>query len=140
MSDGPRAIVQQVGPSTGRASVREHTFLVDRPESKGGADQGPMGGELILAGLAGCFLSNLLAAIRAREAAVSNVRVEAEATVTGTPPRMSAFTLRVYANYDDVELMDRLLLIAERGCIASNTLREGSRITIVLEGENPDDE
>lgn len=134
MSDGPSAVVRQIGPSTGEGSVRGHTILVDRPESKNGADRGPMGGELILLGLAGCFLSNLLAAIRTRDADVSNVEIRAEADTTGTPARMSAFTLRVSADYQDSELMQRLLTIAERGCIASNTLKEGCDLTVVLEG------
>lgn len=133
MSDGPSAVVRQVGPSTGEGSVRGHTVLVDRPESKDGADRGPMGGELILLGLAGCFLSNILAAIRARDAAVSNVEIRAEAETTGTPSRMTSFTLRVAADHDDPDLMEKLLTIAERGCIASNTLKEGSRIEVVLE-------
>ena len=134
MSDGPSAVVRQVGPSTGEASVRGHTVLVDRPESKDGADQGPMGGEFMLIGLAGCFLSNLLAAIRARDAQVSNVVVRADAETTGTPPRMSAFKLSVSADYQDPEVMRRLLTIAERGCIASNTLKAGCDLTVVLEG------
>jgi len=133
MSEGPTAVVRQVGPSTGRVTVRGHTFLVDRPESKDGADRGPMGGEFIVAGLAGCFMSNILAAIRARSEKVTDVEVRASAEVTGTPPRMSAFTLSVSADHDDPELMKRLITIAERGCIASNTLSEGSAISVVLE-------
>lgn len=92
-----------------------------------------MGGELILLGLAGCFLSNLLAAIRAREASVTNVQVRAESEITGTPPRMTAFTLRVSADFEDLDLMKRLMTIAERGCIASNTLKEGCEVRKVLE-------
>ena len=133
MSDGPTAIVRQVGPSTGEGSVRGHTVLVDRPASKDGNDRGPMGGELMLIGLAGCFLSNLLAAIRARGADVSNVVIHAEAETTGTPSRMSAFTLRVAADYEDDDLMQKLLTVAERGCIASNTLKEGCDLTVLLE-------
>ena len=133
MSDGPSAVVRQVGPSTGEGAVRGHTVLVDRPESKDGADRGPMGGELILLGLAGCFLSNLLAAIRTREVDVSNVEIRAEAETSQNPPRMTAFTLRVRADYDDPAVMERLLTIAERGCIASNTLNRGSDLTVLLE-------
>src|SRR5579863_9424222 len=56
----------QVGDSTTEAAMRTHRVLIDRPGEKGGADAGPMGGELFLASLGGCFMSNLLAAIRAR--------------------------------------------------------------------------
>jgi putative redox protein len=137
MSAELTAVVRQVGPSTSEGTARTHTVLVDRPDAKGGADRGPMGGELLLVGLAGCFMSNLLAAIRSRDAPVAEVQVRARANVTGTPPRMSAFTLRVSANHSDPELMRKLLAIAERGCLASNTLREGSEITVLLEEVGP---
>ena len=47
----------------------------DRPQEKGGEDRGAMGGEHILMGLGGCLSSNLLAAIRAREAAIDHVTI-----------------------------------------------------------------
>jgi len=124
--------VHQEGPSTGRGFVRTHSVCVDRPVEKGGADQGPMGGELLLVSLGGCFLSNLLAAIRARESAVDAVRVSVEARLEGIPERMTRFILRVEARYDDAELMKKLLTIAERGCIVSNTLRVIAPIEIEL--------
>ena len=124
--------VHQEGPSTGRGFVRTHSICVDRPIEKGGADQGPMGGELLLVALGGCFLSNLLAAIRARESAVDAVRVSVEARLEGVPERMTRFVLRVEARYDDAELMRKLLTIAERGCIVSNTLRGVAPIEIEL--------
>ena len=55
--------VEQVGPTTATAKARTHAVLVDRPAAKGGEDRGPLGGEYLLVGLGGCFLSNLLAAI-----------------------------------------------------------------------------
>lgn len=133
MSDGPRVTVRQVGPSTGEGSVREHSVLIDRPTSKGGADRGPMGGELILLGLGGCFMSNLLAAIREREAPVSDLAVSVSCKAESAPPRMTGFEIRVSAEHDDPELMQKLLTIAERGCIASNTLRHAGPISVILE-------
>jgi putative redox protein len=133
MGDGPRVTVRQVGPSTGEGWARGHSVLIDRPESKGGADRGPMGGELILLGLGGCFMSNLLAAIREREAAISGVEVKVSCWMESAPPRMTRFELRVSAEHDDPELMRRLLTIAERGCLASNTLKQGVPISVVLE-------
>ncbi len=79
----PRTIsvdIQQDGPSTGKATARSHTVFVDRPKEKDGNDRGPLGGEYLLVSLGGCFLSTLLAAVRTREADVSNVHV----TVAGT--------------------------------------------------------
>ena len=125
--------VHQVGPSAGRGSVRTHTVLIDRPTDKGGADRGPMGGELLLLALGGCFMSNLLAAIRARESAVSDVRVAVDATVDGNPERMTAYTLRVAARYEDPAEMQKLVTIAERGCIVANTLKAAAPIEVVVE-------
>ena len=71
--------VWQVGPATSEAVMREHRVLVDRPLEKGGENRGPLGGELFLSAFAGCFMSNLLAAIRAREAPVANVRARSPA-------------------------------------------------------------
>ena len=124
------ATVDQVGPSTGEGSVRDHRVLIDRPEAKGGTDRGPMGGELLLLGLGGCFMSNLLAAIRARDAAVSNAVVHVEADIDGPPERMTAFRLTVTADCDDEELLRHLATIAERGCLVSNTLAQAAPLTV----------
>ena len=80
MSTTFKATIDHVHHTTSRASVRSHTMLVDRGIAKGGFDLGPAGGEYQLVALGGCFTSHLLAAIRSREAAVSNVKV----TVSGT--------------------------------------------------------
>lgn len=134
MAEGPKVTIRQISPYTGRITIRDHGLHVDRPVAKGGQDQGPMGGELLMAGLGGCFLSNLLAAIRERESAVDEIEIEVTSRNEGTPPRMAAFDIRVRARYEDEQLMRKLLLIAERGCIASNTLKSGSEVTVLLEG------
>ena len=59
------------------------------------------GGEYMLVSLGGCFTSHLLAAIRTREAAVSNVRVAVTGTLDGTPERFTAFTMEVSAQCPD---------------------------------------
>ena len=127
------AQVEQVGPYTGKGTVRHHTVLIDRPADKGGDDRGPMGGELLLLSLGGCFLSNLLAAVAARSADVSNVRVAVTAAVGGVPERVEAMTLQVSAKYGDSDLMQKLVAIAERGCLVTNTLKNAMVITMVLE-------
>ena len=68
--------LRQVSDSTSEAAIRTHQVLIDRPTAKGGADSGPMGGELFLASVGGCFMSNLLAAIKARDADLTGVRTE----------------------------------------------------------------
>jgi putative redox protein len=118
-----KASLKQVGSSTAEVSIRQHSVLVDRPEPKGGADRGPMGGEYFLAAIGGCFMSNLLAAIRAREAAVENASVEVTGTLIDAPTRFSAVELAVTAEYQDRDLFEKLVEIADRGCIMTNTLR-----------------
>ena len=128
--------VHQVGPSSGRGTVRNHSVLIDRPTDKGGADRGPMGGELLLLALGGCFMSNLLAAIRAREtpgAGISNVRVAVTATVDGPPDRVTAMTMTVGAAGADRATLEKLVEIAGRACIVTNTLKLAVPITVRCE-------
>ncbi|MEX2570883.1 MAG: OsmC family protein [Gemmatimonadota bacterium] len=126
------AQVRQQGASTGKATVRSHSLLVDRPTEKGGADQGPMGGELLLLALGGCFLSNLLAAARTRDADVDDVTVTIEARLGESPERMTHFTLQVSGKYEDRAEMEKLVTIAERGCLVAATLRAGAVVEVLL--------
>lgn len=116
--------IQQVGASTSEATIRRHKVLVDRPEAKGGADLGPMGGDYFLTAVGGCFMSTLLAAIRARGADVSNVRTEVTGTLVENPTRFIAVSLEVSGDCADAELFKHLVELAERGCIMVNTLRD----------------
>lgn len=116
-------LVRQTSPSASEATIRGHRVAIDRPVEKGGTDEGPMGGELFLAAIGGCFMSNLLAAIKTREAQVSDVHTEVIGTPEGTPPRFSGIELNVSVDCVDMELVPKLVEIAERGCIMLNTLR-----------------
>ena len=115
--------IRRVSTSTSEVTLRNHHILVDRPADKGGADEGPMGGELFLASVGGCFMSNFLAAIKARAAEVSDVRTEVIGTIADSPARFSAVELLVTAESPSRELLERLVDIADRGCIMMNTLR-----------------
>jgi putative redox protein len=115
--------VRQLAASTSEATIRGHKVAIDRPLDKGGADAGPMGGELFLAAIGGCFMSNLLAAINARHAQVSGVQTEVIATLADAPARFTAVELCVSAEFTDRELFEKLVEIAERGCIMVNTLK-----------------
>ncbi len=81
--------VNQVGSTTSEGTIRQHKVFIDRPEAKGGEDKGAMGGELLLASLGGCFMSTLLAAIKAREANVSDVHIDISGTLEESPGRFS---------------------------------------------------
>jgi putative redox protein len=133
------AAIEHVNHTTSKATVRSHTVIVDRPAAKGGLDAGPVGGEYMLVSLGGCFTSHLLAAIRAREAAMTGVRVAVTGTLDGTPERFTAFTLDVTARCDDAELARKLITIAARACQVVNTLRLVAPIAISYEGAPVED-
>src|SRR6478609_3540247 len=103
--------VEQLGPSASAAHARGHRVLVDRPVAKGGEDRGPLGGEYLLVALGGCFLSNLLAAVRSRDAAVSNVVVDVNGTIDGPPDRFVSLTMSVRAESDDPDVVRKLIAI-----------------------------
>ena len=132
MSNQVQVNVRQIGSSASEATAREHKAVMDRPESKGGENRGAMGGEHLLMALGGCFLSNLLAAVQSREAAVSNVNLTISGTLETAPPHFSAVAMTVSADHNDKERMEKLIAIAERGCIVANTLKESVKLSINL--------
>jgi len=134
MSTTFTATVHHVNHTTSRATVRSHSFLVDRAVTRGGFDFGPAGGEYLLVSLAGCFTTHLLAAIRAREAAMTDVKVSVTGTMEGSPERFVAFTLDVTATCADPDLASKLITIAERSCQVVNTLRPVAAIAVTYQG------
>src|SRR5258705_12859828 len=142
MANTCKATIEHVNHTTSRAVVRSHTALVDRGIAKGGFDLGPAGGEYQLVALGGCFTSHLLAAIRAREAAITNVKVAVTGTLDGTPERFTGFTVDVTAEASDGDLVRKLITIASRACQVMNTLRQAAPIQISYQGaplESPED-
>ena len=134
MSTTFKATIEHVNVTTSRATVRTHTSLVDRGVAKGGLDLGPAGGEYMLVSLGGCFVSHLLGAIRAREAAMTDVRVAVTGTLDGTPERFTAFTMDVSATCADAALARKLITVAARACQVTSTLRPVASIAITYEG------
>ena len=65
----------------------------------------------LLMALGGCFMSNLLAAIQSREAAVSDVNLAIGGTLETAPPHFSAVEMKVSAAHEDRELMEKLVTI-----------------------------
>lgn len=124
--------VNQVDTTTSEGRVRTHKLLMDRPASKGGADAGAMGGELLLLSLGGCFNSNLLAAINAREAAIQGVKIEVVGTLASAPSRFSAIEMTVDAATEDRAQLEKLVKISERACIVANTLRQSADLSIKI--------
>lgn len=115
--------VNRTGKTASEAHIRDHTVVMDRPVEKGGENQGPMGGETLLAALGGCFMSNLVAAATARDVDLGDIDLAITATVGGNPAVFERIEMAVTGG--DVADLEKLVTIAERGCIASNTLKQG---------------
>ncbi len=124
--------VDQIGPTASEGKARDHTVVMDRPEAKGGENRGAMGGENLLMALGGCFMSNLLAAAKSRESDMSNVKLSITGTLDAAPPSFSAVEMKIAAEYNDKEAMQKLVTIAERGCIVANTLKNAVDLKIAL--------
>lgn len=124
------ATVTQLDHSASLADTRGHQLTIDRPQPKGGQDKGPMGGEALLMGLGGCFMSNRLAAALARDVKLTGARAEIEGDLADKPPRYVAIRMRVSADCDPPTELAKLVTIAERGCIVANTLRGALTLTI----------
>ena len=123
-------VAQVNGTMTSEGTAREHRVLIDRPTDKGGRDRGPMGGELLLLALGGCFMSNLIAAAAARGVSVDGLTVDVRATLASAPPRFDAIGLEVHGKTADDATLDKLVAIAERACIVHNTLAGGVPLTV----------
>lgn len=132
MANEMKIQLRQISASASEATIGRHQVLIDRPAAKGGADAGAMGGELFLTAVGGCFMSTLLAAIRAREAEISDVRVEVVGFLTDSPARFGGVELRVAADSVDRGLLERLVEIADRGCIMMNTLRGALEVRVLI--------
>lgn len=123
-------VVEQISSTASRGNARGHELVMDRPEAKGGTNAGMMGGEALLNGLGGCFMSNLLAAAKARNIEIKNARAAIEGDMADAPSRFTAIRMTVSAQCNPPEELGKLVTIAERGCIAANTLRAAVGLSI----------
>lgn len=127
--------VTQLDHSSSGGDARGHRLVMDRPESKGGQNKGPMGGEALLMGLGGCFMSNLLAAAAARDVKLHNATAQIDGDIADAPPRYTAIRMQVTADCEPASELAKLVLIAERGCIAANTLGAAVDLSVECAGQ-----
>ncbi|MFJ9012762.1 OsmC family protein [Streptomyces canus] len=127
--------LRPVGGSVVVGQARDHTLTIDRPKEKEGTDAGPMGGELLLLALGGCYVSTFLAALQAEDPqadpAAFSFRVDG--TLTSAPTRFSEITVRVSAPAGLQDLISKPLLKAERGCIVHNSIRDAITVRFTHE-------
>lgn len=124
--------LNQVNDATTEAHIRTHDVTIDRPEAKGGHDAGAMGGELLLAALGGCFNSNLLAAIKARDIAIDDIEIEVRGNLVDAPSRFDAIEMIVKSAYADRDEFQKLVTMCERACIVANTLKGGIDLKVSI--------
>lgn len=122
--------LNQVNDATTAAQIRNHAIDIDRPAAKGGRDKGAMGGELLLASLGGCFNSNLLAAIRARDLNIDDISIEVSGELAEAPARFASIDMVVKSAYEDRAEFEKLVLMSERACIVANTLKSAVDLTV----------
>lgn len=129
--------VSSISESASRGTVRNHTVTCDRPEAKGGTNEGPMGGELFLLGLGSCFMSNLLAAIQTRDLQITDIKASIVGNLDGTPPKFTEISMKLSGSFTNKDEFEKLILIAERGCIVANSIKDVIKLDITVEGHNP---
>lgn len=122
--------IDQVDHSSSQAHSRRHALTMDRPKAKGGQDKGPMGGEALLMGLGGCFMSNLFAAAAARDITLNNAHADITGELADAPARYTAIHMKVTADCEPAGELEKLVTIAERGCIVANTLGKAVDLTV----------
>lgn len=124
--------LNQVDDATTAAQIRQHAVDIDRPEAKGGRDKGAMGGELLLASLGGCFNSNLLAAIRARDLEINDIAIEVSGDLAEAPARFSSINMVVMSGFNDRDTFEKLVKMSERACIVANTLKGSVELSVTV--------
>ena len=122
--------LNQVDDATTAAQIRNHAIDIDRPEAKGGRDKGAMGGELLLASLGGCFNSNLLAAVRARDLDINDIAIEVSGELVEAPARFASIDMVVTSAFADRAEFEKLVKMCERACIVANTLKGSVDLTV----------
>ena len=122
--------LNQVDTATTSAKIRQHAIDIDRPEAKGGHDKGAMGGELLLASLGGCFNSNLLAAIRARDLEIDDIAIEVSGELAEAPARFASINMVVRSAFEDRDTFEKLVKMSERACIVANTLKDSVDLSV----------
>ncbi|MDH5426298.1 MAG: OsmC family protein, partial [Gammaproteobacteria bacterium] len=75
---------------------------------------------------------NLLAAAKARDIELNNARADIEGDMSEAPSRFTAIRMTVSAQCSAPEELAKLVSIAERGCIAANTLRAAVELSVKI--------
>jgi organic hydroperoxide reductase OsmC/OhrA len=113
---------------------QDHTLLLDRPIATGGRGLGFNGGHLLLLGWGACFKSTLLAAAISREIDITSLALEIEGETAEGPARFSRVSMIVHIEGPESSESSKLIDIARKGCIVSNTLAAAADMHVELAG------
>ena len=102
-------------------------IITDRPIEKGGEGKGILGGKYLLTGIGGCYSSNLFEAAQSRNIKIEGLALDITAIVSeDIPKRFSKIDIVIsYQSCSNEKVFDKLMTIAEKACIAVNTLKNG---------------
>lgn len=122
--------LQHAGGTVTTGQARSHSVVIDRPEDKGGNDKGPMGGELLLLSLGGCFLSTFLGFVKTDGHPLDEELVSLNVTgvLTPAPTRFTEVTVEVTAPAELEGELSKQFLKAERGCIVHNSIKDAIKV------------
>ncbi|WP_462251228.1 OsmC family protein [Ekhidna sp.] len=125
--------LQQHSETAMKLQNDQFDLLVDRPVAKGGGGSGLMGGQYMLLGIGGCFCSTFFAAAQSRGFSIEGLLVKVNATISDDlPKRFTDVKLEVsYDRCSDPSSFDKLLKIAEQGCISVNTVKNGLNFSAI---------
>ena len=125
-------MLQQVSETATRAEAGNYEIIIDRPPEKGGSGKGPMGGQVLLMGVGGCFASTLFAAAKERNIKVAGLKINLSSELsTTTPTRFSKITIEVTAGeFSEPASINKLISIAKKGCISINTVKQGLEVLV----------
>ena len=124
--------LQQVGETATSAEAGNYEIVIDRPPEKGGSGEGPMGGQVLLMGVGGCFASTLFAAAKERKIKVTGLKIKLSSELSNsTPARFSKINIEVTGGeFSEPESVNKLINIAQKGCISINTVKQGLEVFV----------
>ena len=114
---------------TSAGMARQHQLMIDRPKEKGGLDEGAMVGELLLLALGGCFMTDLIAAAKARDVRIDDLSVDVHGTLAVPHPASSRSPSRCAPERPRVDLRQADPDRRARGHV-HNTLAGGVRVEV----------
>lgn len=131
MTDVETVEVETITPKSTRAKARHHTFVVDKPPSSGGKDQGPMASEYFLASLASCHITTAHKVAERRRQKIDRIRIQGTQFLEGDFITRIQLDVHVYGTLprDEVETIFRL---TERICTISQATKVPIERTIHL--------